>query len=593
MNTIITKPLEIESNMQVLYTGNHYISVPEIEPDSGAIQNINFVSLSNKALIELAGREFLFRPVFRKDGRALHIIKTDFVMRKHYLPEITFSLENDIRVKGRIYADLSEKGFLYSFESSCTLDITLQCDISHVNLLRFSSHPVAFGKEIKKDKWLQNLVLTIVSPGISLSMAFGADDDFCYDVENDTLNLGLVCNERNSFYIAANSDPDGASTMLIHLLRKGYEKIYSEFAAWIGRKELLFRDEYLTRILNQNLLYNYFFAVGKDMESDRYIALTSRSPRYYVSGAFWERDSFLWSLPSIKLIDPALYIMLSRDMIRMHSRNAGDHAHYIDGTVLYPGFELDEAASYFILIGDMDERFLGDEILVSLDTVFTRIEAEYDDGTGLYRTFLLPSDDPAKYPFVTIDNVLLWRGLQNYKKVLAETGETKKAQHVQRRIDGIRSGIYQYLTAEIEDKKMFVWSADENGNYRLYNDPPGNLSTMCFYGFVGQDDPLFANTIEYYYSSCYKYYFADASIKELACDHHPNTPSGLGLCASLLNPMMQKSALRWLKKANMDYGLLAESMDRDSGEAKTGVGFATGAGYLALALYHLLASREQ
>jgi len=30
----------------------------------------------------------------------------------------------------------------------------------------------------------------------------------------------------------------------------------------------------------------------------------------------------------------------------MHSKNPGDHAHYIDGTVLYPGFELDEAASY-------------------------------------------------------------------------------------------------------------------------------------------------------------------------------------------------------------------------------------------------------
>lgn len=65
------------------------------------------------------------------------------------------------------------------------------------------------------------------------------------------------------------------------------------------------------------------------MDSDRYVAMTSRSPRYYVSGAFWERDSFLWSFPAIKIIDRELYLKISREMILLHSKNAGDHAHYI------------------------------------------------------------------------------------------------------------------------------------------------------------------------------------------------------------------------------------------------------------------------
>ncbi|GAI02873.1 unnamed protein product, partial [marine sediment metagenome] len=45
---------------------------------------------------------------------------------------------------------------------------------------------------------------------------------------------------------------------------------------------------------------------------------------------------------------------------------------------------------------------------------------------------------------------------------------------------------------------------------------------------------------------------------------------------------------KWLRNANMDYGLLAESFDKDSGEAKTGVGFASGCGYLAYSLYYVL-----
>ncbi len=41
----------------------------------------------------------------------------------------------------------------------------------------------------------------------------------------------------------------------------------------------------------------------------------------------------------------------------------------------------------------------------------------------------------------------------------------------------------------------------------------------------------------------------------------------------------------------MDHGLLAESFDRNTREAKTGVGFATGAGYLAFALHYALFTR--
>jgi meiotically up-regulated gene 157 (Mug157) protein len=138
---------------------------------------------------------------------------------------------------------------------------------------------------------------------------------------------------------------------------------------------------------------------------------------------------------------------------------------------------------------------------------------------------------------------------------------------------------------EVDGKPIFAWSTDGKENYKLYNDPPGNLGLIYYYESVDYKDEIFKNTIEYYYSPRYKYYFEDAKIKELACDHHPNTPSGLGLCGSLLNPLKREEALFWLKNANMDYGLLAESFDKDTGKTKTGVGFATGAGYLAMALY--------
>ena len=393
---------------------------------------------------------------------------------------------------------------------------------------------------------------------------------------------------------AVNYDPDGASATLIHLKRKGYSGIYHEFLDWLKKKTILYpKDPALETRLNENLFFNYFYSIAKDIESDKYLALTSRSPRYYVSGAFWERDCFLWSLPAIKLVYPQLYQHLAREMILLHSKNPGDHAHYIDGTVLYPGFELDEAASYLILLDNLEDNFFDEAVIRVLEEVFERIEREHDPRTGLYKTFLLPSDDPAEYPLVTIDNVILWRGLQNLRDILLKKGKVKKAQLINQKIKNIHKGIHKYLVKEIEGKKIFLWSTDGKGNFRLYNDPPGSLGTLCFYRFVNKDDPVFKNTIDYYYSSQYPYYFKDARINELACDHHPHTPSGLGLCGSILNPLLSNVALKWLKNANMDYGLLAESFDKNSGEAKTGVGFASGCGYLAYSLHYVLIKEER
>lgn len=593
MNRLLTTPKEIERNERVLYAGNHYISMPEISTGDAAVRSMNLLSLFNKGLVEVRGSEALFKPEFYKDGRRLPIHSSSAMLEHFYIPSYNFELEVGVWARVRIYADLYEKGLVYEVESPEDIEVRLVCTMDKLGLLRFNSHAVEFAKEIKIDKWLGNPAVDITAGAASFSMAFGGDSGFEYQsVDGENLILKLKCRGGNAFYITVNSDMDGASTTLIHFRRKGYSNIYAELTGWLKSKAVEYdKDILLQRMLNENMFFNYFFAVGKDMQSDRYAALTSRSPRYYVSGAFWERDSFLWSFPAIKLVDGELYQRLCRDMILMHAKNAGDHAHYIDGTVLYPGFELDEAASYFILLESMED--IDDDVFRALDSVLARVEREYDRETGLYRTFLMPSDDPSEYPLLTIDNVILWRGLQSLMKLYVSRGLKDKAELLGRRIEGIYNGIHSHLVKEIGGKRIFVWSGDGRGSYSLYNDPPGNLGLLDYYGFIGGGEELFRNTIEYYYSGKYRYYCAESKIKELACDHHPNTPSGLGLCGSILNPLLQEQAIEWLKAANMDYGLLCESFDRETGEAKTGVGFATGSGYLAYALYYVLLQKHK
>ncbi|KKC28861.1 hypothetical protein CDSM653_02247 [Caldanaerobacter subterraneus subsp. pacificus DSM 12653] len=435
MNKIVTRPSEIDKNMRVLYAGNHYISLPEIDINDASIKSLNFVSLSNKGLVELSGEEALFEPRFYKKGEGLEIVKSEIEEIFSYIPSIKLYLSDGSRVLIKIYADLKEKGFVYEFESSEEMEVYLIVHPDKLSFLRFNSHEIDFKKEFKIDKWLKNPALNVYSYNVAFSLAFGAEKEFDYSDEGEGVILKLKLNGKNCFYIAVNSDMDGASTTLIHLKRKGFERIYEEVYRWLEKKYIKYsQDEYLERLLNKNLFFNYFFAVGKDMESDSYVALTSRSPRYYVSGAFWERDSFLWSFPAIKLIDREFHNLIAREMILRHSKNAGDHAHYIDGTVLYPGFELDEAASYFILLKEMDVDLDDLELIKALEMVYRRIEEEYDPKTGLYKTFLLPSDDPSEYPFVTIDNVILWRGLINLKDLYVKLNWYKKAEEVEKKI---------------------------------------------------------------------------------------------------------------------------------------------------------------
>ncbi|MEA2087113.1 MAG: metal-independent alpha-mannosidase, partial [Candidatus Caldatribacteriota bacterium] len=139
---ILTRPEEIVNNERVLYAGNHYLSVPIIDCQNGAIKNINVVSLSNKALIELKGEANLFTPHFYQKGKEIEIEKINVSKEQYYLPRLDFFLKGGIRVTGRIFTDLKEKGLIYSFESSEEIDISLFFDLKDVCLLRFDSHKI-------------------------------------------------------------------------------------------------------------------------------------------------------------------------------------------------------------------------------------------------------------------------------------------------------------------------------------------------------------------------------------------------------------------------------------------------------------------
>lgn len=309
--------------------------------------------------------------------------------------------------------------------------------------------------------------------------------------------------------------------------------------------------------------------------------MTSRSPRYYVSAAYWDRDSLLWAFPAIVQADAAYARELLLSVFRRQARSFGVHSRYIDGTVLEPGFELDELCAPVIAL----ERYVettGDEAILcraeitdALHDILRKLRMQRHGSIALYATFLQPTDDLRRYPYLTYDNMLVWKTLHALGRWLQDAACTEEAEDV-------RAAIRRHCVAEHEGKQVFAWSVDLCGRWDIYDEPPGSLQLLPFYGFCTMEDPVWQNTVSLIRSESYELSFAGHAIAEIGCKHAPH-PWILSICNSLLSGHAQ-DALRHLQHTRMDNGIACESVHEDTGECATGAAFATCAGFLAFAL---------
>jgi meiotically up-regulated gene 157 (Mug157) protein len=131
---------------------------------------------------------------------------------------------------------------------------------------------------------------------------------------------------------------------------------------------------------------------------------------------------------------------------------------------------------------------------------------------------------------------------------------------------------------------IFAWSIDLKGGHNVYDEPPGSLELLPFYGFCGSDDEIYKNTVDVIRDKNYPYSFAGCTIDEIGCAHAPH-PWILSLANSLLCGR-RDHARDILYKTAMDNGIACESVDENTGECATGAAFATCAGFLAYAIYY-------
>ena len=597
-------------NYQV--TGNEYVALPTLREADAALESLSFLHMGAKGMLELRGTQErpLLAPFVQRAGSEVPLEGLRWERLHSWIPRFTAELCG-LALEGILLTPIDERGFgwrLRATKREAAAEITLGLRGTWAQTLHSvnESKPVEAEKHLYPSGWNHCHVMDL-RPGLSLfafAPIYTEQPEHC-PIRSQFERVGEeihYCIERQQTLAAGETleltvwfglgfEEVSAATSAKELLRQGFAQELERTERWLSARERTVGDARLDEILNTNLFFSYFFGAGRTLDTEEFVLVTSRSPRYYVSAAYWDRDSLLWSFPAILLADPETARQMLHYVFTRQIRNVGLHSRFIDGTLLEPGFELDELLAPVIALSRYVEN-TGDRTILQkpwmregIERILTRLQSKRSTETALYETFLQPTDDLRRYPYLTYDNVLVWYGLRALAALFPEHAALAET------AEDVRSAIYAHCVREKDGERMFAWSVDLQGGWDIYDEPPGSLLLLPHFGFCGQDDPIWRHTAEVIRAKDYPYSFAGCPIAEIGCPHAPH-PWVLSIANSLLSGS-RGSARTHLLRCKLDNGIACESVDEFTGESATGEAFATCAGFLAYAIDAAFAGRRK
>ncbi len=592
-----------------IVTGNEYVSLPDIRESDGSIGGLSFLHMGAKGMLEMRGSdtEPFLKPWVRRDGEALPLTDFRWTHSVFWIPSFT-AQAGDVRLVGQILAPVGNRGFGIRLKlEGAAPDHTWELGVSgcwdktlhSIN----ESKPVDAEQNLYHSNWNHNCCMDI-RVGLSL-FAFAPimTEDWnqtlyhhWFEKEDQKIRSRLWAAWEPGqlpgeavFWFGLGFEEVAAATSAKEMLRQGFDTMLAQTERYLARRVRHTSDPILDEKLNRNLFFSFFFGSGKTLDTEEYVLVTSRSPRYYVSAAYWDRDSLLWSFPAIVLVDPEAAEEMLRYIFTRQIRNVGIHSRYIDGTVLEPGFELDELCAPIIALARYVEK-TGDRAFLQksfveegVALILKRLNAMRHPELPLYETFLQPTDDLRTYPYITYDNVLVWYSLRKLAELYTGIWSEEKCAGLLAQAEAVDGAIRAHCVFQKDGKAMFAWSVDLKGGWDVYDEPPGSLLLLPHYGYCSLTDPVWQHTAAVIRREDYRFSFAGCPIAEIGCAHAPH-PWILSLANSMLSDR-KESARRHLLLCAMDNGIACESVDEYTGESATGNAFATCAGFLAYALY--------
>jgi len=365
--------------------------------------------------------------------------------------------------------------------------------------------------------------------------------------------------DEMAFYIAAGPERDGAIATSAAMRRRGWQWLLAATRDALTALQQTTGSESLDRLVNQNLLFAYFYAVGRALDDAHFYIMRTRVPWHSAGVTMREWDALMMTLPAVQLADPGLARELLLRMCELHGYAPGRGTHYFDGTMFEPAFSLEGAAAYVLAVDrytmeSKDDQIIDDPVLAdTLYLVGDELAGRRHAELPLYSTEVTPSGAVAPLPFTAHGNGVAAVALD----ILRRTLDEESARDIP---DGeaVRAALQRTFARADGGKKTLCTALDLSGAASRIDDPVGSVLWLPIYGGIDADDAVFTRTA-----------------RALSTE----TTSLSTVLARLCGPD-SVAVLEWLRRAPLDGGVAAEFVDAE-GRATANGGDAALAGLLA------------
>jgi hypothetical protein len=597
----------------VIPTGNEWISLPDIRANDGAVGSFNVLSMRDRGLLEVKGDQGkpVLTPYFKVGEKALDVHNLKWELIEYWTPvgrETVDGLEVSLTYCAPPGSRAAFVRMTVANRRAEAVPATLGLKASWGALSRTTYTPTDLKGErtIIPAPWAKSATVfpfithdthfawalsyhdsEVRQLGPPMDGAPGLDATRTAVIEpGQTLETHYVIGVGIEEYSASQS----LAALEETIDRVGMDSLIADTAAWCRARTKTTGHADLDLLMNRNYLFTRLYAWGRTLDTEQLVGVTSRSSRYYVSAAYWDRDAMLWSFPSLLDIDPAFAREALQYAFTTQLRNTGLHSRFIDGTLLEDGLELDEVVAPVIALSAYTKR-TGDHALAegfapALAQIRALLETRYIAETGLYTTLQDAQDEYRKQQFNTYDNVLVWKALLEMAEFSSASKDAKSAEGLRHRADSLHKAILDRCAvdgAPGATGPILVSATD--GKSPIFADvPPGSFLRIPALEFLGETDPLFVRTYDWIHSKNYPYSNFDKAYGLPGSYRVPfTTPWAIADHLSLKRG--HEKALKVLLASPWDGGIITEGVDPITAEMDyAGRGFATAAGYVAHAI---------
>jgi hypothetical protein len=594
-------PLTLSAD-DVIPTGNDWIALPSIRAGDAALMDFNVISMRYRGLIEFAGTKGqpLIKPFLSVAGVKTPLSNLSWSLRDYWLPTGTMEADG-LRTRISFVVPPESRAAIVRFQvttlSGAPVAVApgMEVDWARTNRVTYSPEPLTGARTMSPtpiDSDMEVFNYRTDDTQFAWGFAYVGSKGVLHDASG---NPGVTAQHEATIapgetldvhYLIGVGLEEYSAAYAMRVLNKridryGIDGVIDQAAADARHHTRTTGRSDLDRIMNRNLLFTTYFAWGRALDSEEFVGMTSRSNRYYVSAAYWDRDALLWSFPALLDSDPARAREVLGYVFGRQARNIGIHSRFIDGVVLEDGFELDELVAPLVALKSYVDA-TGDGSVVDLyapqvATIEQRLFALRDPATGLYETFQDAEDEYVQKPFSVYDNVLTWKALNDLAALRRDGAELRP------RAAALKAAIMKYgVRSGAEGAGGPIFAATVSATGADFMDvPPGSLLKLPYLGFIAEDDPLFVRTYNWLHSANYPYSYSDQPWGLPGSYRLPFTTSW-SVADHLRLKVGRAQALKVLTDSVWDGGIITEGVKPETGQPEQdGRAFATAAGYVA------------